>query len=215
MSKLTVYLGAGPRRAVVGGGGAVLAGAADHGRHAAGGADGVLAVSPARRRGTRVREVPATMWVPMLVLAVAVRGARASCRSRRTRCWTSAAAVAGDGGEVTMAMLEKACQKAFAEGAVGATTRTPGPATAATSRCINVLTPYYDAERFGIKLVGLAAPRRRAAGVRAGHPPGGAGAQAASRRDAQPEARVRDRLVRDRRRVRGSTPTTCSAAPTR
>ena len=52
-----------------------------------------------------------------------------------------------------MAMLEKACQKAFGK-ALWVYHANTGACNGCDIEVINVLTPYYDAERFGIKLVG-------------------------------------------------------------
>ena len=52
-----------------------------------------------------------------------------------------------------MAILEKACRKAFGK-ALWVYHANTGACNGCDIEVINVLTPYYDAERFGIKLVG-------------------------------------------------------------
>jgi Ni,Fe-hydrogenase III small subunit len=52
-----------------------------------------------------------------------------------------------------MAFLEKACKKAFGK-ALWVYHANAGACNGCDIEVINVLTPYYDAERFGIKLVG-------------------------------------------------------------
>ena len=52
-----------------------------------------------------------------------------------------------------MALLEKVCKKAFAK-SLWVYHANTGACNGCDIEVINVLTPYYDAERFGIKLVG-------------------------------------------------------------
>ena len=52
-----------------------------------------------------------------------------------------------------MALLEKVCRKAFGK-ALWVYHANTGACNGCDIEVINVLTPYYDAERFGIKLVG-------------------------------------------------------------
>ena len=138
-----------PRRPVVGGRARHRCRAADDGRPAAGGADGVLG-SPGRgagRTGGAGGDVGADGRARGRVSRARCRAAGAVPAARRRGVRT------GNPGEVSVALLEKACKKAFGK-ALWVYHANAGACNGCDIEVINVLTPYYDAERFGIKLVG-------------------------------------------------------------